>query len=130
MTIPTVEQADRLAKSVYQHRLGLKPKENVVIEASPSTIKWAGGFVREARRRGARPLLQYEDETSYWTAIQEGHADRLGTPGEHEWAALDEADVYIFFFGPEHARRRAQLSEATLEKVTAYNGRWYERARR
>jgi len=127
---PTEAQADRLARNVLRSRLDLQPKEKVIIESYPSSLGWANGFVREARRRGASPLLHYEDESSYWTAIDEGQARLLGTPADHEMAALAEADVYIYFWGPETLARRWKLDEATLEQSTAYNSRWYEVARK
>ena len=80
--------ADRLARNVLRRCLHLQAKENVTIETFPSSLPWVAGFVREARRAGARPLVHLEDEASYWTAVKEGRAALLGTPGEHEWAAL------------------------------------------
>jgi leucyl aminopeptidase (aminopeptidase T) len=126
----TDAQADRLARNVLRSRLQLRPKEKVIIEAYPSSLPWARGFVREARRRGAQPLVHYEDESSYWTAVDEGQSVLLGTPAEHEMAALEEADVYIYFWGPEDLQRRWALDEATQEKLTAFNTRWYEVARK
>ncbi len=126
----TDAQADRLARNVLLSRLGLKPKEKVIIETYPASLAWANGFVREARRRGALPILHYEDESSYWTAIEEGRAGLLGTPADHEMAALSEADVYIYFWGPENLARRWKLDEATQDQSTAFNSRWYEVARK
>ncbi|MCI4373085.1 MAG: aminopeptidase [Thermoplasmata archaeon] len=126
----TEAQADRLARNVLLSRLDLKPKEKVIIETYPSSLVWANGFVREARRRGASPILHYEDESSYWTAIEEGQAGLIGAPADHEMAALAEADVYIYFWGPENLARRWKLNEKTQEQATAFNSRWYEVARK
>ena len=128
--MPSPTQADRLAHEVLTRRLSLRPGENVTIEAYPEALPWATGFVREARRRGARPLLHFEDEASYWSAVREGGARLLGSPGDHEWAALAATDVYIYFWGPEDLARRARLPDAVQEQLTAFNGRWYETARR
>jgi leucyl aminopeptidase (aminopeptidase T) len=127
---PTPKEADRLAREVLTVRLGLKPGENVTIESYPSALPWATGFVREARRLGARPLLHYEDERSYWTAVEEGRPDLIGTPGEHEWAALEKTDVYVYFWGPEDAARLEGLSEAMFEKLVAFNSKWYRVAQK
>jgi leucyl aminopeptidase (aminopeptidase T) len=126
----TEARADLLARRVLLDRLALRPKENVTIEAYPSALPWAAGFVREARRRGARPLLHYEDERSYWRAVEEGRAGLIGAFGEPELAALKETDVYIYFWGPENLSRRWTLPDKVIEKTTAYNRRWYEVARR
>jgi len=125
---PTPAQADRLARRVLSARLGLRPKENVTIEAYPTSLPWAAGFVREARRMGARPLLHYEDEHSYWHAVENGRASLLGTPGEHEWAALEKTNVYVYFWGPENQARLRALPDATQEKLFAFNRRWYDLA--
>jgi len=128
MSVPSVAQADLLARNVLTRRLHLRPKENVTIEAYPSSLGWAAGFVRETRRLGARPLLHYEDELSYWKAVEEGRSALIGTPGEHEWAALEESDVYIYFWGPENIARRSRLSDPVLAQLTSFNHEWYQRA--
>jgi leucyl aminopeptidase (aminopeptidase T) len=130
MPAPSVEDADRLARGVLRQRLRVKPKENVTIETYPSSLPWATGFVREARRLGARPLLLYEDERSYWSAVEEGRAGLVGTPGAHEWAALKGSDVYIYFWGPENLARRGRLPDREAEKLVAFNSKWYQLAQK
>lgn len=127
---PTLRDADRLARQVLRSRLGVKAGENVTIEVFPASLPWAAGFVREARRLGAHPLVHYEDETSYWAAVEDGKAELIGHPGSHEWASLDETDVYVFFWGPEDEQRMRGLPEKLQEALTAYNMKWYERARK
>ncbi len=123
-------RADLLARRVLGSRLGLRSGENVTIEAYSSALPWALGFVREARRRGARPLLHYEDEASYWRAMEEGRSRLLGTPGAHEWAGLERSDVYVYFWGPEDQARVRRTPAADRARSVAFNSRWYERARR
>jgi len=130
MPKPSVEEADRLARGVLRQRLRVRPKENVMIETYPSSLPWATGFVREARRLGARPLLVYEDERSYWTAVGEGQAALVGSPGEHEWGALEGSDVYIYFWGPEDIARRRRLPEKEARRLFAFNPKWYQIARK
>ena len=127
---PSPQDADRLARQVLTVRLHVKAGENVTIETYPSALPWALGFVREARRLGARPLLHYEDERSYWTAVDEGRFDLIGQPGAPEWAALAKTDVYIYFWGPEDGARLEALPEATFGKLVAFNSKWYEVAQR
>lgn len=130
MTVPTPREADRLARQVLTTRLHLKADENVTIEVYPTALLWALGFVREARRLGARPLLHYEDERSYWTAVEEGRAELIGTAGRHEWAALSKTDVYVYFWGPEDQNRLNHLPDAVGEKLVGFNDRWYTEAHR
>jgi len=117
---------DLLARNVLSQRVRLRPKETVTIETWPSALPWANAFVREARRIGAKPILLYDDETSYWEAVRSGGAAGLGRPGAHEWAALENSDVYIYFWGPEDRSRMRALPEKTQEALTAFNARWYE----
>lgn len=130
MSAPSVEDADRLARGVLRQRLKVRPGENVTIETYPSSVPWATGFVREARRLRARPLVLYEDERSYWTAVDEGRTTLIGSPGEHEWAALSGSDVYVYFWGPEDLRRRGRLSPKQSEQLVAFNSKWYDVARK
>jgi leucyl aminopeptidase (aminopeptidase T) len=130
MADPTPQEADRLARAVLTARLHLKPGENVTIESYPSSLPWATGFVREARRLGARPLLHYEDERSYWTAVDEGRFDLIGQAGAHEWAALAETDVYVYFWGPEDVARFESLPDGVFDKLIAFNSKWYDVAQR
>jgi len=130
MSDPSSRDADQLARRVLTTRVRLKPGENVTIETYPSALPWALGFVREARRLGARPLLHYEDEDSYWSAVKEGHADLIGHPGGHEWAALKQTDVYVYFWGPEDRARRTRLAAPLAERLVAFNPEWYRVARR
>jgi leucyl aminopeptidase (aminopeptidase T) len=130
MSLATVANADRLARQVLTKRLHVQPKESVTIECYPSALPWAAGFVREARRLGAYPLVHYEDERSYWTAVEEGRADLVGTLGPAEWAALRATDVYIYFWGPEDNPRLSRIPEKAQGAVFGFNGRWYETARK
>ncbi len=122
------DSSNRLARAVLRGRLGLRPKERLTIEAYPTALPWAAGFVREARRLGARPLVHYEDEAAYWDAVEHGHAKAIGTLAEQEWAALEETDVYVYFWGPEDIARLRRLPSATQEAVVAFNMDWYRRA--
>ena len=128
--MPSTAQADRLARSVLTQRVALRPGETVFVEAFTSALPWATAFVREARRIGAKPLLHFEDEESYWASVRNHREEILGNPGDHEWAALERTNVYVYFWGPEDQARIGRLTEATYAKLTAFNRRWYETARK
>jgi leucyl aminopeptidase (aminopeptidase T) len=127
---PSPREADRLARQVLTTRLGVKAGENVTIEVYPTSLPWALGFVREARRLGAKPLVHYEDEASYWAAVDDGKAELIGTPGSHEWSALADTDVYVYFWGPEDQARMQALPEKVQDRLIAFNQEWYGRARK
>jgi leucyl aminopeptidase (aminopeptidase T) len=123
---PTSADADRLGRSVLRHTLHVRPKERVTIETYPGSLPWAAGFVREARRAGAYPLIHYEDEAAYWAAAEHGQAKLVGTLADHERAALESTDVYVYFWGPEDIARRNRLAESGQEQIFAFNAQWYK----
>lgn len=129
-SFPSPEQADRLGRAVLRQRLRLRPKERVTIESYPTSLPWAAGFVREARRLGAYPIVHYEDEASYWDAAEHGRAGLIGALPAHEAAALGETDAYVFFWGPEDLDRRDRLPESAQESLFSFNPRWYELAKK
>jgi leucyl aminopeptidase (aminopeptidase T) len=113
---------------VLKDTLRLKRGENVVIETWSETLPWAKPFVTEARRMGANPLFLYEDETSFWESVGTGHGRQTGQVGSHEWAALEKAAAYVFFFGPSEWPRADGLPPQKRNGVAAYNPEWYRRA--
>ncbi|MFZ0699659.1 MAG: hypothetical protein WAN74_05675 [Thermoplasmata archaeon] len=123
---PSSAPPDLLARKVLTQRIQLRPRETVTIEAWPTALPWANAFVRQARRIGAKPILLYDDEASYWEEVLSGGAPGLGRPGAHEWAALEHSNVYIYFWGPEDRSRMRALPEKTQEALTAFNAHWYE----
>jgi len=123
---PKSAAADRLGRAVLRERLGLRPKERVTIECYPSSLPWAAGFVREARRAGAFPIVHYEDEAAYWDAAEHGRAEMLGALPAHEKAALESSDVYVYFWGPEDIARRQRLAGKAQSALFAFNPQWYK----
>ncbi len=128
MPEPSPELAAKVAQNVLSKTLQVHRGDNVVIETWSETLPWAKPFVVEARRMGANPLLLYEDEESYWEALNAGHARDLGRVGGHEWAALGKTSAYVFFFGPSEWPRRDDLPPRKQAGIAAYNAEWYRRA--
>lgn len=122
--------AERIARQVLTKRLALRPGENVVIESWPSALPYATAFVRQAQRLGGHPLLTYFDEAAYWDGIDRGLASRVGEGSAPEWAALEKADLFVFFWGPEDRRRFRALPPKVQRAATAFNAQWYKVARR
>jgi leucyl aminopeptidase (aminopeptidase T) len=122
------DQASKLAQNVLSNTLRIRRGENVVIETWSETLPWAKPFVAEARRMGANPLLMYEDEETFWEAVESGNARDTGRVGDHEWATLAKTSAYVFFYGPSEWPRADDLPEKKQVGVAAYNGEWYRRA--
>ena len=128
--MPTVDvdpaMASRLAHAVLKNTLRVKRGENVIIESWTHMVPFARAFVVEARKLGAKPIVLYEDDQAYWDSLESGDVKALGIPGDHEWAALEKADVYVFFWGPEDRVRFRRLGGRTTAALNAYNHRWYK----
>jgi leucyl aminopeptidase (aminopeptidase T) len=125
------ELAIKVARNILTKTLRVRRGENVIIETWSESLPWAKPFVVEARRIGANPLLLYEDEESFWEAVNSGNARQTGRVGDHEWAALGKTSAYVFFFGPqEWPRWDDLLPTQKLAGVAAYNPEWYRRAAR
>jgi len=120
--------AEALARVLLGSSLGVKRGENVIIETWTHTLPYATACVTEARRRGAFPLLFYEDEGAYWRTWETVPKRHLGRVGGHEWAALSKAQAYVFFPGPAD-RVRWRAVGRDFRQAVAYNREWYRRAK-
>ena len=121
----------RLAAALLGNALRLKRGENLIVETWSHSLAYATACVIEARRNGAHPILLLEDETAYWRSVDVApQVQRWSGVGQHEWAALDRADAYVFFPGPGDRRRLRSLPTAARDALVGYNDEWYRRARR
>lgn len=119
---------EALARVLLGTALGVKRGENLIIETWTHTLPFATACVTEARRRGAHPLLFYEDEAAYWRSWEVVSKSDMGRVGDHEWSALSKSDAYVFFPGPADRPRWRAVSK-DFRQATAYNREWYRRAK-
>ena len=120
-----------VARSLLTQSVRLKRGETVIVESWNHSLPYASACVVEARRIGAHPMLLLEDEGAYWRSIDEApRVARWSKVGRHEWAALAEADAYVFFPGPADRPRFRQLPTSRTEALTTYNTEWYRRAKK
>jgi len=123
------EGAERAsARVVLRQYLGLRPKERLTVESWTGTMEYANAFVLEALRLGARPLLLYQDEPTYWAATTEVPAKGLSSLGEHRRAALEKTDVFVSFFGPSDRERFHSLPTPILNRLCEFQDSMYEAA--
>lgn len=124
-----MSEYESLAKTVLRKTVRLKQKENVIIECWNHGLPIATEFVFQARAMGARPMLLFEDEDTYWRSVTGLPEAKLGKVGSHEWKALSEADAYVFIPGPADLGRIREVGEK-YDAAIGYNDEWYRRARR
>jgi len=116
-----------LVRNVLRKSLRIRPKESVIVECWNHGLDAAREFVYQLRAAGARPMLLFEDEATHWRSVETLPASKLGQVSKSEWAALEDADAYIFLPGPaDIARYRKNLGR--MAAATGYNSEWYRRA--
>jgi aminopeptidase len=120
---------ESLAKNVIRRGLRVKPKENVIVETWNHGLPIATEFVYQLRAAGARPMLLFEDEPTYWRSLSTLPKPKLGQVGSHEWKALEEADAYVFVTGPADIVKVRETGDK-YDAATAYNSEWYKRAKK
>ena len=118
---------EALAKNVLTKTLRVKAGENVIVETWNHGIPIAREFVYQIRALGARPLLTFEDEEAFWRSASEIPKAKLGKVGAHEWAAMKEADAYVFITGPADINKMRENREG-YNAMIGYNSEWYDRA--
>ncbi len=124
-----MSEYETLAKNVIRKSLQVKPKENVIVETWNHGFDAAKEFVYQLRAAGARPMFLFEDEETHWRSVDTLPPSKLGQVSRSEWAALAEADAYIFLPGPADITR-ARANMAKWSASTAYNSDWYRRGRK
>ena len=124
------EAREKLARTILRNNLGAKKGDSVVIESWAHTLPYAAAFVEEARRIGAQPTLLYEDEDAWWAAVKSKQFRPFAKLSKAERAAVRDADVYIYFWGPGDFPKAADLPPKVGAKVTAWNDEWYATARK
>ncbi len=97
-----MSEYEALAKNVIRRTLHIQPKENVIVETWNHGLPIATEVVYQVRAAGARPMLLFEDEDTYWKSVNTLPESKLGKVG-----------------------RGKKFSAST-----AYNDEWYRRAKR
>jgi leucyl aminopeptidase (aminopeptidase T) len=118
----------RVARKVLSETLGVKKGESVTIETWSNSLPLALDICLEAKRRGAIPIVVYEDEEGFVRGIREASKDSLGVMGRHEYGLLAATDAYVFIPGPPIAGYSRKVSRQEFMDTTRYNESWYKAA--
>jgi leucyl aminopeptidase (aminopeptidase T) len=120
---------EALANNVISSTLGIQPGDDVIVETWDHGLPIADAFIYRLRELGARPILFFEHEGTFWKSVESLPEDKLGKVGEHEWAAIEKAKGYIFITGPADLQK-IWKNRSKFAAATSYNEEWYERAKR
>jgi leucyl aminopeptidase (aminopeptidase T) len=118
-------RAREMARVVLRKSLRVKRGEHVAIESWSETIEYANAFVLETLQLGARPLLFYQDEPTYWAAVAGTRPGDLARLGDHVRAAILKSDVLVTFFGPSDRERFHALPLSVCARLDAYRDALY-----
>ena len=119
-----------LAEVIVHKTLRVRSGESVTIEAWSHTLGLANACFRASVKVGARPIILYHDDPTFWGLVDEGHAKTLGSIGDHEFSALAKTDAYVFLEGPEDRGRFHALDDPTREDLLAWEWKWWRQAER
>jgi leucyl aminopeptidase (aminopeptidase T) len=125
---PPDPRAREMARVVLEKCLHVRSGEHVVVESWSETLDYANAFVLETLRLGARPLLLYQDEPTYWAAVAENRPSSLGRVGDHLRAAIARSDALVTFFGPSDRERFHALPTSTIFRLSEYRDSLYAAA--
>ena len=117
---PPDARARQMARVVLRKCLRVRPGEHVAVESWSETLDYANAFVLEILRLGARPLLLYQDEPTYWAAVAENRPSNLARVGHHLRAAIANSDALVSFFGPSDRERSHALPWTTRFRLGEY----------
>jgi leucyl aminopeptidase (aminopeptidase T) len=118
------------ARTIVTKYLRVRPGENAIVESWNHTMPFATAVADEVRRVGGSVLFDYEDEATWWRAIDRKQSALLGKSSRPEWAALRAADLYVNFWGPGDTDRIEKLPQKTFFQALDWNSNWYEVARK
>ena len=120
---------DGLVRNVLSKTLAVQSGDDVIVETWDHGLPIAASFVFRLRELGARPMLLFEHEETFWKSVESLPEDKLGKVGEHEWTAIEKAKGYIFITGPADFSKLWK-NPVKFRAATSYNEEWYERAKR
>ncbi len=120
---------DGLVCNVLSKTLAIESGDGVIVETWDHGLPIAANFIYRLRELGARPMLLFEHEKTFWESVESLPEDKLGKVGEHEWAAMEKAKGYIFIPGPDEFSK-VWKNPSKFRASTSYNEEWYERAKR
>jgi len=124
------DSARAMARNVLGRCLRVSRGERVAIETWTTTLSEANAFVLEATRLGARPMLLYQDEPTFWASTSEVSTQNLGHVGDHVKAAIEHSDAFVSFFGPSDRERWHALPPDVQARVCELDDAVYAAAER
>lgn len=119
-----------MARAILRRSLKVQRGERVTILTWSGTAEAANALVLESLRLGARPLLLYQDEPTYWAATKEVAPSHLAHVGDHARAALGRSDVFVSFFGPSDRERFHALPWAVRNRLGEFQDDLFSAAAR
>ena len=119
-----------VANKLLTESLKVKKGQTITVETWNTGLPLAKEIVKQARRIGAIPMMVFEDENTFVDGVKHTPRDVLGSMGKHEYGMLASSDAYVFIPGPPLGAYYGRISRADYANATAYNGSWYDAAKK
>jgi leucyl aminopeptidase (aminopeptidase T) len=113
-----------IARRILADCLEVKAGETVLVEAWTKNLPWAECFEVEARELGALPLITYDSDAAYWKAFENGRLESIGTFSALDKALFQNANAFVYLYGPSDRSRLLRLPEDVLKQLFAYEHDW------
>jgi leucyl aminopeptidase (aminopeptidase T) len=120
----------KVVKKILTETLHIKKGESVTVEVWDNGLPFARKALAEARARGCRAILVYEDEEAYIEGVRRAPKDSVGIMGRNEYGLLAGTDAYIFVPGQALGIYSKTLKPEEREESTRYNSSWYDAAQK
>jgi len=111
----------KLAKILTAHSTKLKMGETVLIEAFDIPDDLIIELIREAKKRGAKPLVSLKRNRILRELIKNTDSEHMGLIGLSELYRMKKVDAYI---GVRGSLNITELSDVKSEDMDAYQTKW------
>lgn len=107
----------KLARTVIQHSCALKRNENVLIEAINAPIEIVIALIREAKARGATPLVALKHDRIIRELSRLYNENDVSLLAECELHTMKKMDAFITIRATENAQEYADIPVAKMKSV-------------
>jgi leucyl aminopeptidase (aminopeptidase T) len=97
-----MQGASGLVRQIVEVCLNVQKGENIWIHSWDHTVDLASEIALACRRRGASPLVTFTSEDYWMSSIIETPTESLERIPDHQAAALERSNVFIFMLGPRN----------------------------
>ncbi len=114
---------NRLAKNLVTHSTALKRGETVLIEAFDIPDELIIELIKEAKKKGAKPLVSVKSNSVLRELIRNTTEEHMSLIGNYESYRMKKVDAYI---GVRGSLNISELSDVKSEHMAFYQSHWHK----